>query len=181
MFFMQRSSARLLVLGSVLIFLGMVGTARPPEKEVLEARNGMVVSVSPDGSDVGLAILQKGGSAVDAAVATAFALAVTYPAAGNIGGGGFMVVHPSHGTPVVIEYRETAPKAASRTMFAKDDSWYGHKPVGVPGTVRGLALAHQKFSRLPWKDLVTPAVQLAENGFVVDAALASSLNWIVNS
>jgi gamma-glutamyltranspeptidase/glutathione hydrolase len=147
----------------------------------LEARHGMVVSVSPPGSDVGLAILKRGGNAVDAAVATAFALAVTYPAAGNIGGGGFMVVYPPATEPVVIEYRESAPRAATKTMFSQDDSWYGHKPVGVPGTVRGLALAHQRFGKLPWKDVVMPAVKLAEDGFDVDDALASSLNWIVGS
>jgi gamma-glutamyltranspeptidase/glutathione hydrolase len=145
-------------------------------------KNGMVVAVSPPGADVGLAILKKGGNAVDAAVATAFAMAVTYPAAGNLGGGGFMVVYPGHGTdPVVIEYRETAPKAATKTMYSRNDSWYGHRAVGVPGTVRGLALAHQCFGRLPWKDVVTPAVLLAEKGFEIDTTLAASLNWIVSS
>jgi gamma-glutamyltranspeptidase/glutathione hydrolase len=151
------------------------------EKPV-EARHGMVVAVSPPGADVGLAILQKGGNAVDAAVATAFAMAVTYPAAGNIGGGGFMLIYPGgKREPVVIEYRETAPAAASKTMYRKGESIYTHRAVGVPGTVRGLALAHQKFGKLPWKDLVLPAVKLAEDGFAIDNALASSLNWIVGS
>jgi gamma-glutamyltranspeptidase/glutathione hydrolase len=153
--------------------------AKGADKPV-EARNGMVVCVSPPAADIGLAVLKKGGNAVDAAVAVAFAMAVTYPAAGNLGGGGFMNVFPGgSGKPVVIEYRETAPAAATKTMFSKDDSWYGHKPVGVPGTVRGLALAHQKFGKLPWKDLVLPAVRLADDGFAIDAALTSSLNWIV--
>ena len=117
----------------------------------------MVVSVSAPGSDVGVAILKQGGNAVDAAVATAFALAVTYPQAGNIGGGGFMVVYPGRGAePVVIEYRETAPAAATRTMFRKGDSAYSHRVVGVPGTVRGLAAAHQRFGKLPWKTVVLP-------------------------
>src|SRR5438067_968715 len=108
--------------------------------KAVEARNGLVVSVSAPASDVGVEILKKGGNAVDAAVATAFALAVTYPAAGNIGGGGFMVVHPGgDAKPVVFEYRETAPAAATKTMFKKSDSLYTHKVVGVPGTVRGLA------------------------------------------
>jgi gamma-glutamyltranspeptidase/glutathione hydrolase len=148
----------------------------------VQARHGMVVAVSPPGADVGLVILKKGGNAVDAAVATAFAMAVTYPAAGNIGGGGFMVVYPGGGKkPVVIEYRETAPAAASRTMYRKGESIYTHRAVGVPGTVRGLALAHQKFGKLPWKDVVMPAVRLAEDGFVIDDALASSLNWVVGS
>ncbi len=145
-------------------------------------RNGLVVSVSGPGSEVGCDVLKKGGNAVDAAVATAFALAVTYPAAGNIGGGGFMTVYPGGGAePVVIEYRETAPAAATKDMFTDKDGWYGHKVVGVPGTVRGMALAHQKFGKLPWKDLVLPAVKLAEEGFALDAAVASSLNNVVSS
>jgi gamma-glutamyltranspeptidase/glutathione hydrolase len=152
------------------------------DKETVQAEHGMVVSVSPPGTDVGIEILRKGGNAVDSAVATAFALAVTYPAAGNIGGGGFMMVHPGgKREPVVIDYREMAPAAATKTMFSPNDSWYGHKVVGVPGTVRGLALAHQRFAKLPWKDLVQPAVKLAQEGFIIDATLAGSLNSIVSS
>jgi gamma-glutamyltranspeptidase/glutathione hydrolase len=140
----------------------------------------LVVSVSAEASDVGLAVLKRGGNAVDAAVATAFALAVTHPSAGNLGGGGFMLVYPGHGAePVVIDYRETAPAAATAAMFSKNDSWYGHKVVGVPGTVRGLALAHQHFGKLPWKDLLQPAVELAANGFLIDVTLADSLNSVV--
>src|SRR6202035_2649883 len=102
---------------------------------------------------------------VDAAVATAFAMAVTFPAAGNIGGGGFMVIYPADNRePVVIDYRETAPAAATSTMYKKTDSIYTHKAVGVPGTVRGLAAAHSRFGKLPWKELVLPAVKLAEEG-----------------
>jgi gamma-glutamyltranspeptidase/glutathione hydrolase len=140
----------------------------------------MVVAVSPPAADVGRDILKRGGSAVDAAVATEFALAVTYPAAGNLGGGGFMVVYPGHGAePVVIEYRETAPAAATKTMFGKDDSWFGHKPVGVPGTVRGMALAHKRFGTLPWKDVIAPALKLADEGFAIDGSLAGQLNGVV--
>src|SRR5437773_1475901 len=147
-----------------------------------KAKQGMVVSVSAHGTQAGLETLKKGGNAVDAAVATAFALAVTYPAAGNIGGGGFMMVYPGGAEePVCIEYRETAPAAATKTMYKKDESIYSCRAVGVPGTVRGMALAHQKFGKLPWKDVVMPAVRLAEEGFVIDAVLASSLNWIVSS
>ena len=104
-------------------------------------RHGVVVAVSPPAADVGLATLKAGGNAVDAAVATAFALAVTYPSAGNLGGGGFMTVHPAkgRGAPAVIDYREKAPLAASRTMFAPKDTIYSHKAVGVPGTVAGLS------------------------------------------
>jgi gamma-glutamyltranspeptidase/glutathione hydrolase len=158
-------------------FLNGQAADKPPP-----AKHGMVVAVSPPGADVGRDILQKGGNAVDAAVATAFAMAVTYPAAGNIGGGGFMLVHPAgDAKPVVFEYREAAPAAATKTMFKKSDGLYTHKVVGVPGTVRGLALAHSKFGKLPWKDLVMPAVKLADDGFVIDSALASSLNYAVGS
>lgn len=145
------------------------------------AKNGLVVAVSPEGADVGLEILKKGGNAVDAAVATAFAQAVTYPAAGNIGGGGFMTIFPGgKAEPVVIDFRETAPGAASKTMYKPNDTWYDHKAVGVPGSVRGLALAHQKYGKLPWKEVVQPAVKLAE-GFHLTGQLATSLNNVVSS
>ncbi len=162
--------------------IGLAGSSAAPSKGPERARHGMVVAVSPPGADVGRAVLLAGGNAVDAAVATALAMAVTYPSAGNLGGGGFMVVHPAgKGEPVVIDYRETAPAAAHRTMFTKKDTWYSHKAVGVPGTVSGLALAHRKFGRLPWKGVVAPAVKLAVDGFAIDARLASSLNWIVGA
>ncbi len=145
-------------------------------------RHGMVVAVSPPGADAGRETLLRGGNAVDAAVATAFAMAVTYPSAGNLGGGGFMVIHPApgKGEPMVAEYREKAPAAAHRTMFSKKDSWYSHKAAGVPGTVAGLYLAHRTYGRLPWKEVVGPAVRLAE-GFRLDDQLAGSLNWITSS
>ncbi len=146
-----------------------------------EPRKGVVVAVSAPGAEVGAAILRQGGTAVDAAVATALAMAVTHPAAGNIGGGGFMVVHPPKGKPTVFDYRETAPAAATRDMFAKGESPYSHKIVGVPGTVRGLALAHAKFGKLPWKTLVMPAVELAEKGYFLDEHHAKSLNGILLS
>jgi gamma-glutamyltranspeptidase/glutathione hydrolase len=137
----------------------------------------MVVSVSAPASDVGLAILKEGGNSVDAAVAVAFALAVTFPEAGNIGGGGFMLVYPGRGVePVVIDYRETAPGTASQTMFLQTRDHLGHKVVGVPGTVRGLALAHQRFGKLPWAKVVEPAAMLAEDGFVMSRFLAATLN-----
>ncbi|HEY4313548.1 MAG TPA: gamma-glutamyltransferase [Pirellulales bacterium] len=140
------------------------------------AKQGMVVSVSPEASDVGLAILERGGNAIDAAVATALALAVTYPGAGNIGGGGFMLIWPGRGQePVCVDYRETAPAAATRDMFSTDGAPYSHKTVGVPGTPRGLAMAHQRWGKLPWRDLVAPAIKLAEQGFAIDEALADDL------
>jgi len=145
----------------------------------------MVVSVSSPASAAGRDVLRQGGNAVDAAVATAFALAVTFPEAGNIGGGGFMLIHPGRrgraglAEPVVIDYRETAPEAATADMFASADA--AHPPssesmVGVPGTVRGLALAHRRFGHMRWDQLVAPAVRLARDGFEVDADLAAALN-----
>jgi len=142
----------------------------------------MVVAVSPPAAEVGRDVLKQGGNAVDAAAATAFAEAVTWPGAGNIGGGGFMLIYPGgKAEPVVIDYRETAPLAATKTMFTRKDDSYSPKSVGVPGTVAGLALAHSRFGKLPWKDVVMPAVKLAEDGFVIDEALASSLNSVLGS
>jgi gamma-glutamyltranspeptidase/glutathione hydrolase len=137
-----------------------------------------VVSVSGPASDVGVSVLKQGGNAVDAAVATAFALAVTYPAAGNLGGGGFMLVHPApgEGEPVAFVYRETAPAAAFPTMFKREDNQYMYKSVAVPGTVRGIGLAHQRFGTLPWSQLLLPAVALARDGFSIDRNLAEMMN-----
>ena len=140
-----------------------------------------MVSVSPRATAVGVGVLAKGGTAVDAAVAMAFALAVTWPSAGNIGGGGYLLVAPppSSGSAVVFDFRETAPAAATKEMFVDRDSRTAHRRVGVPGTVRGLALAHARFGKLPWKELVAPAIGLAKNGFLIDAATADSLNEIL--
>ena len=141
------------------------------------AGEGVVVSVSPPANEVGRAILARGGNGVDAAVAVGFALAVTWPEAGNIGGGGFMLIRPSgrDSQPVVIDYRETAPAAATADLFVKKGK-QPHLTVGVPGAVAGLALAHARYGKLPWKDLLAPAIRLAEQGFVIDSGLASSLN-----
>ncbi|HEY2786418.1 MAG TPA: gamma-glutamyltransferase [Fimbriiglobus sp.] len=152
-----------------------------PDDHNAIGRNGMVVCVSPPAADVGLAILKKGGNAVDAAVAVAFAEAVTWPEAGNLGGGGFMMVWPGTSkAPAMIDYREMAPAKATPDMFANGPIDYmSHKVSGVPGTVRGLALAHSKFGTLPWKDLVAPAAKLAGDGFAMDAALARRLNNVL--
>ncbi len=156
-----------------------VPQAGAPAIETVQAKHAMVVSVSPEASDVGLAILRRGGNAVDAAVATALALAVTYPGAGNIGGGGFMLVWPGMGEPpACVDYRETAPAAATPDMFTKERAPYSHRAVGVPGTPRGLALAHRRWGKLPWRELVLPAVKLAKEGFAIDRALADDLNDI---
>ncbi len=145
--------------------------------------NGIVVSVSAAASDVGLAILKQGGNAVDAAVATAFALVATYPAAGNLGGGGFMMVQPAPGggEAAAFDYRESAPAAATPGMFAKADTMYERKAVATPGTVRGLELAHRRFGTLPWAQLIQPAVALARDGFQIDPNLAELLNTYLAS
>jgi gamma-glutamyltranspeptidase/glutathione hydrolase len=149
------------------------------EERVVTAQHAMVVSVSKPATLVGVETLKHGGNAVDAAVATAFALAVTYPEAGNIGGGGFMLICPAEGAPTCIDYRETAPAAATPRMFEQDRSRLGCKIVGAPGTVRGLALAHARRGKLPWSDVVAPAARLAAEGFTIDAALAKSLNEVL--
>jgi gamma-glutamyltranspeptidase/glutathione hydrolase len=150
---------------------------------VVSSKNGMVITTSAPASDVGAVILRKGGNAVDAAVATAFALAVTHPSAGNIGGGGFMVVRLAQGTSVTIDYRERAPFKSTPTMYldsagniARQLTATGYLAPGVPGTVRGLAAAHKRFGKLSWKTDVMPAVELAEMGFPLSDALARSLN-----
>jgi gamma-glutamyltranspeptidase/glutathione hydrolase len=142
----------------------------------------MVVSASTIASDVGRNVLAAGGNAVDAAVATAFALAVTYPVAGNIGGGGFMVIRMPDGRATTIDFREQAPAAATATMFTDATGAYSSRihhrsllSVGVPGTVAGFALAHRKYGRSDWKRLVDPAVRLASDGFDVPTGLARSL------
>ncbi len=151
---------------------------RAESTHYVEGSNGMVVSVSAPASDVGVSILRQGGNAVDAAIATAFVLAVTYPLAGNLGGGGFMLVHPapSGGEPVAFDYRETAPAAAWPTMYSPEESQFTHRAVATPGTIRGLEMAHRRFGTRPWSALVQPAVALAREGFLVDASLARSIN-----
>ncbi len=147
------------------------------------SRNGLVVCVSAPACDAGAAVLAKGGNAVDAAVATSFALAVTHPAAGNIGGGGFMIVRTPSGDLASFDYREKAPLKSTPTMYLGKDGKIdrsltaaGYLAPGVPGAVRGLELAHKKFGKLPWKDVVMPGVELAEQGFRLSSALARSLN-----
>lgn len=145
--------------------------------------NGMVVCAYPDASKVGLDILQKGGNAIDAAIAVQFALAVTLPQAGNIGGGGFMVYRAADGQSNTLDFREKAPAAATTNMYLDsagnpipDMSLYTHKASGVPGSVDGMIEAHKKYGKLKWADLVQPAVDLAANGFKVTAKLADGLN-----
>ena len=153
---------------------------------VVASKRGVVVSVSGIASDVGASILARGGNAVDAAVATAFALAVTHPSAGNLGGGGFMIVRTADGKATSFDYREKAPAASTPTMYLKPDGTIdrsltraGWLAPGVPGTVRGLAMAHRKFGKLPWADVVRPAARLASGGFPLSKNLAASLNSTV--
>src|SRR3954447_9791752 len=128
----------------VTLLLLFSTTAYGALRDPVVARHGMVAATSEIASRVGVAIMKKGGNAVDAAVAVALAMAVTWPSAGNLGGGGVMMVHPGPGQqPVCIEYREKAPAAAKVDTFIKDDDWYTRKAAGVPGTVRGMALAHK--------------------------------------
>lgn len=169
---------------AVLLLSAPATPARQSEGPLpIESTTGMVVSVNGIASDVGAAILARGGNAVDAAVATAFALAVVHPSAGNIGGGGFMIIRPPSGAAVAIDYREKAPRASTTTMYldsagniVRTRTSTGYLAPGVPGTVRGLALAHRKYGKLPWKDVVAPATALAEKGFVLSDSLAKSIN-----
>jgi gamma-glutamyltranspeptidase / glutathione hydrolase len=149
----------------------------------LVADSAMVVSAHPLASRIGAEVLRKGGNAIDASIATQFALAVVHPAAGNIGGGGFMLVRMSDGTTDALDYREKAPSAASTDMYLgetgeveADLSLHGHLASGVPGTVAGLWAAHQKYGSMPWAELVQPAVDLALKGFTLTEKEASGLN-----
>jgi gamma-glutamyltranspeptidase/glutathione hydrolase len=146
---------------------------RDSTRVALGAR-GMVVSGHPIASAVGRDVLLAGGNAVDAAVAVGLALAVVHPEAGNIGGGGFMLIRLADGSVQALDYRETAPQRARRDMYVGPDgnptakSWTGHLAVGVPGSVAGLAEAHRRFGRLAWARLVEPAIRLAREGFAID-------------
>ena len=150
----------------------------------VRAQKGMVASQNEIASRIGAKVITDGGNAVDAAVATAFALAVTHPTAGNIGGGGFIVFRPATGEPVTYDFREKAPAKASPTMWLKDGQYSAelhhnsHLAVGVPGTVAGLHLAWKEQGKLPWKRLVDPAVLLARDGFIVSDSLARSLKSV---
>jgi gamma-glutamyltranspeptidase / glutathione hydrolase len=146
--------------------------------EVSQSSNGMVASDSRLAAEVGARVLANGGNAIDAAVATAFALAVVYPEAGNIGGGGFLVARMADGTTAALDFREKAPLAATRDMFldtrgnVTDKSLIGHLASGVPGSVAGLWAAHQRFGSKQWAELIAPAIEYAERGFTVDAHFA---------
>ena len=156
-------------------------------QKTITCSNGAVVSAHPLASKAGISVLKQGGNAIDAAIATQLALAVVYPGAGNIGGGGFMIARLQSGKNLALDYREKAPAAASRDMYLDSAgnprmslSEYGHLASGVPGTVAGL-FASLKYAKLPFKTLIAPAIELAEKGFAITEAEAKSLNAIKNS
>ena len=145
--------------------------------------NGVVVSSNEHASQVGLDILEKGGNAIDAAIGVGFALSVVHPGAGNIGGGGFMVIRTSNGKVTTIDFRETAPETAHRDMFLDENgevisgkSWNSSWAAGIPGSVAGFELAHQKFGTMSWKKIIKPSVNLAKKGFELDYLNTMYLN-----
>ncbi len=170
-----------------LVVLGLLALAPTTVSTQIDlgvpSKTGIVVSASDLAADAGASVLAKGGNAVDAAVATAFAMAVTSPSNGNIGGGGFMVIRLPNGTATTFDYREMAPGKSTPTMYLNKAgeidmslTQQGYLAPGVPGTVRGMAAAHKKFGKLAWKDVVTPAVTLASKGFKLSKSLANGLN-----
>lgn len=172
------------VLLIVLIFIFTQHILLGASKKPLRAKHGIVVAADPLAAQAGLEILKAGGNAVDAAVAVGFALAVTYPAAGNIGGGGFMNIRMANGKSVTIDYREKAPGKAYRDMyldsagnFLPNKSQYGHLAVGVPGSVAGMLLGLEKFGTLDRKKVIAPAYKLAADGFSLLPELAEDLQW----
>ena len=177
---------------TLLLFIAAVLTAQinPYNYSIqkrIECSNGAVVSAHPLASKVGVAMMKKGGNAFDAAIATQLALAVVYPGAGNIGGGGFLLGVMNDGKTVALDYREKAPAAATRNMYLDGKgnaqtnlSQKGHLSAGVPGTVAGLFTTHQ-YAKLPFKVLIQPAIDLAEKGFVITEAEARSLNNVIGT
>lgn len=166
-----KSRPCLLTLSFCASFSQVWAASEPP----VAAESGMVVTAQHLATDVGVQVLEDGGNAVDAAIAVGYALAVVYPAAGNLGGGGFMTLRLADGSVHFIDFRETAPQAAGANLYLDQNgqvipglSTLGHKAVAVPGTVAGLELAREKFARLPRKRLLAPAITLADRGFVLE-------------
>lgn len=174
---------RAFFLSVVIAFVTCTSCKRSEPVVGLVADSAMVVSAHPLASKVGVEILRKGGNAVDAAIATQLALAVVFPAAGNIGGGGFMVIRNADGEIAALDYREKAPATATTTMYLDSTgnvinnlSIAGHLANGVPGAVAGMVEGHRKYGSLPWKDIVQPAIDLALNGFPLTEREARGLN-----
>jgi len=186
-YFSPTRNTRYWVLSIFMLLLHFISSAQLnrvfyESNKIVTAKNGAVVSAHPLASKAGLLVLQKGGNAVDAAIATQWALAVVYPGAGNIGGGGFMVAYLKNKEAIALDYREMAPAAAHRDMYLDENgnhiiekSLYGHLASGVPGTVAGLFAAH-KYAKLPMKVLMEPAIELAEKGFAITETEAETLN-----
>jgi len=166
---------------AALIALIPILAATLKAAEPVKARHAMVVAEEPHATEAGVSVLKRGGNAVDAAVAVGFALAVTHPFAGNLGGGGFMLIRFADGRSTFVDFREQAPESASRDMYLDAagkptrDSIDGWRASGVPGTVRGFELAQSKYGRRKWADLIAPAVKLARQGFPVPATMVRSL------
>ena len=178
---MLKRRALVLVLLAVSAPAAVLGTGAQP----VRAKRGMVASQNFMASQVGIEVLWAGGNAVDAAVATAFTLAVTHPTAGNIGGGGFLLFRPAVGELAAYDFRETAPAGSSPTMFLtagtydKKKHHESHLSVGVPGTVAGLHMAWRDHGKLPWRRLLAPAIAMAREGIVVTPGLARSLRHVL--
>ena len=181
-----RAALAALFVGGVALAQAAPPVAFPPDwphkagAPMATGANGVVAADAALASQVGVEILKAGGNAVDAAVATGFALAVVYPEAGNLGGGGFTIVRMADGRVAAIDYREVGPAAATRDMYATDTlsprkSVVGPLASGVPGSVAGLAAMHERFGVLPFARVIAPAIRLAEQGFAVDSQLAASL------
>jgi len=175
-------SRRLCLFLVAVLLVGLEPIGRSASRQPVQGRRGMVVSVSRPASEAGSEILKKGGNAVDAAVAVGFALAVTWPAAGNLGADGFMVIHGATGKNVAIDYRAMAPHRATRDMFLDEQGnvrldllRMGHLSSGVPGAVAGLLLALDTHGTMDRRTVLAPAIRLAEEGFEVDQYLATSL------
>ncbi|PQV52328.1 gamma-glutamyltransferase 1 [Paraburkholderia sp. BL21I4N1] len=171
---------------ALAIFSAVHLHAMAASEPAVEAKNGMVVSSQNLASEIGIAMLKKGGNAVDAAVAVGYAQAVTNPCCGNIGGGGFMTLHLADGQDRFINFRETAPAAASANMYLDADgkvrpgeSLYGYRAVGVPGTVAGLDLAQRKYGKLTRQQVMAPAIKLARDGFILTRADTDILDTTV--
>ncbi len=172
------------IIFTVLLTFLFVSNLFSVTQDPVRSKNGMVVSASELASEVGINILKKGGSAVDAAVAVGFALAVTYPSAGNLGGGGFMVIHLNNGINTTIDYREKAPSAANEFIFQDssgnflpEKSQFGVTSSGVPGSVAGLIYALDKYGSLSLAEVMQPAIDLARNGFELNYRAAKSLEY----
>jgi gamma-glutamyltranspeptidase/glutathione hydrolase len=165
------------LLTSCLLLTSSLLDARQP----VRAKHGMVVSREKHATDAGEAVLESGGNAIDAAVAVAFTLAVTHPSAGNLGGGGFMLIRFADGKSTFLDFRERGPAAATHDMYLgpdghpTKDSQLGYRASGIPGTVKGMAYAHEHWGKKPWKQLLNPAIELASKGFPVSWALSQSL------